>query len=322
MLADMRTQEEEVHGALTLHRVLGSDRSALLATLSQLVGSPDIAKFPGSNPCSLERADFPKLARQPYFLTEKTNGVRFLLFCCRHEDHTVCALVDRAMAVFLLPLQKVPTVLFEGTVIDCELAFNRADRHWQLLMFDAYVVSGIPVMHKPFSARMAAVRRGMLAYEPAPGDAVVCCLKTFFPASAAFFDHFLLHQERVDRCYDVDGVILVPENSRAILGRHTELFKLKTKHTIDFLVGVDGFELGVFNPSSGAHVAIGRLRSAVAAGSIAECVQEAGGVWVLVCVRTDKTTANDMLTYEKTLLNAREAITLAEVRAYVERQGA
>jgi hypothetical protein len=51
-------------------------------------------------------------------------------------------------------------------------------------------------------------------------------------------------------------------------------------------------------------------------------VQEEGGTWVLVCVRTDKNTANDVLTYEKTVLNSREAITLAEVRAYLDTQHA
>lgn len=318
----MHTREEEVHGALSLHRVLDPDRTQLLARLSQLVGSPNNAKFPGSNPCSLERADFHKLAHQPYFLTEKTNGVRFLLFGCRHHDQTVCALVDRAMTVYLLPLCKLPTVLFEGTAIDCELAFNRSETQWQLLMFDAYVVSGIPVMHKPFSQRMGAVRRAMSAYEPVVGDVVRCCAKTFIPASTAHFDRFLAHQQCACGQFDIDGVILVPENSRAVIGRHPELFKLKTKHTIDFLVSADGFELGVYNPSTGAHVAVGRLPSAVPAGGIAECVRGADGAWVLVCMRGDKTTANDTLTYEKTLLNAREAITLAEVRAFVERQHA
>ena len=318
----MLTRAEVLHGALSLHRVLEPDRSALLAGLSRLVGTADAGKFPGSNPCSLERANFSKLSRQPYFLTEKTNGVRYLLFCCRYKDCAVCAIVDRAMSVFLLPLQKVPTVLFEGTAIDCELAFNRAEQVWQMQMFDAYVVSGIPVQHKAFSCRMTAVQRAMSPYEPAPGDAVVLRVKVFFPASRDYFDQFQTHQQRVGGYYDVDGVILVPEDSRAIVGRHTELFKLKTKHTVDFLVGGDGFELSVFNPSTGLHVVIGRLQSVAAAGSIVECVQESGGAWALVCVRTDKTTANDMLTYEKTMLNAREAITFAEVREYLERQHA
>lgn len=318
----MNTRAEWVHSKLTLHRVLDPDRQPLLTLLSRLVGSPDEAKFPGSNPCSLERADFHKLARQPYYLTEKTNGVRFLFVCCRREAMTVCALVDRAMAVYLLPLQKVPTVLFEGTAVDCELAYNKAAARWQLLMFDAYAVSGIRVMHKPFSQRMGAVRRAMSAYEPVASDAVVCCLKTFFPASTAHFDLFAAHQQSAAAAYDIDGVILVPENSCAVFGRHTELFKLKTKHTVDFLVSSNGFELGVFNAATGLHVVVGRLRTASVAGGIAECTQDADGAWALVCTRSDKATANDTLTYEKTLLNAREAITLTEVRAFLERQHA
>lgn len=312
----MRTRAETVAGALQLHRVLDPDHAALLRRLQDLSGTKTARKFPGSNPCSLERADYPKLRSQPYFLAEKTNGVRFLLFCCEHAGHKVCALVDRAMATFLLPLQCLPTVVFEGTIVDCELALNRVEQRWELLAFDTYVVSGIPVFHMPFSNRMAAIQRAMSVYAPQPQDPVSVRMKSFVPAS--LFDQFATHEHDARRFFDTDGIVLVPELSHAVIGRHTELFKLKTKHTVDFLVGGDGVELSVYDPGGPrSHRPVACLRTPTQAGAIAECVWDGGlaGGWVLVCLRTDKTTANDALTYERTLVNMQEGITVDEIRA-------
>jgi len=307
----MQTRVEDVHGALTLHRVLDPDYTALLQALSTLSGSRDIRKFPGSNPCSLERADFPKLKQQPYFLAEKTNGIRFLLFCCIHKEFKVCVVVDRAMSMFLMPLQAVPTAMFEGSVIDCELAFNKVEKQWQLLIFDAYVVSGVPVFHTPFSHRMSAMQRAMLPYEYHVGDPVPLKVKNFLPTSMIMA--YKEHEAKARRYFDVDGIILTPELSHAAIGRHTELFKLKTKHTIDFLVAPNGTDLSVFDSSKKTHIPVARSRRPRAPGSIVECARAEDGLWDVVCTRQDKSTANDALTFQRTLVNMEEGITYEEL---------
>lgn len=306
----MKTRAETVHGSpLSLHRVCEPDE--LLAELARLSGSKNPRRFPGSNPCSLERADFPRLKQQPYFLAEKTDGVRFLLVCCRLAGKNVCALVDRSMAAWLLPLQALPTAMFQGSVVDCEMAFNKAQKQWQLLAFDAYVVSGIPVYHLPFSHRMEGLKRATAVYEYRTGDPLPIKIKSFIPATmfAAYYEHEALARQH----FDVDGLILTPELSEAKVGRHPDLFKLKTRHTVDFLVATDCCSLAVFNPSTRAHETVARLRQAAEPGAIAECARGADGLWDLVCVRADKDTANDMLTYQKTLVNMRECITIQEL---------
>lgn len=312
----MKTVCENVHDALSLHRVVAPDHAKLLQELSRLSGSRDKHRFPGSNPCSLERADFPKLRQQPYFVCEKTNGVRFLMLCCTHDDKRVCAIVDRAMAVYLLPLQAVPTAAFQGSVIDCELAFNKVDKQWQLLVFDAYVVCGVPMFHKPFSHRMGAVRRAMEAYAHVPGDPVPLKLKSFLPTT--MFRSYRELEVSARAFFDIDGLILTPELSHAAIGRHTELFKLKTRHTIDFLVGPGGREACVFDPSTKAHQPVASLRVPQQPGAIVECLRASDGLWDVVCVRRDKATANDVLTYQKTLLNMEESITYDELQSFFE----
>lgn len=307
----MKTRRESVHGTLTLHRVLGADHTALCQELQRLSGSRDARKFPGSNPCSLERADFPKLKQQPYWLTEKTDGTRFLMVCTRWSDRNVCCLVDRTMAAWLLPLQALPTALYQGSVIDCELAFDQVEKQWQLLVFDVYVVSGIPVFHKPFSFRLAAYKRAMVVYQYVAGDAAPVKTKSFLPTSMC--GAYVEHEASAARHFKIDGIILQPELSHAAIGRHTELFKVKTKHTVDFLVGATGTDLQVFNPQQRAHEIVARARQPLQPGAIAECVCAQDGKWDLVCVRRDKQQANDRLTFDKTLVNMREGITFDEL---------
>ena len=117
---------------------------------------------------------------------------------------------------------------------------------------------------------------------------------------------------------DVDGLILVPELSYAVVGRHTELFKVKTKHTVDFLVAEDGIQLGVYNQSSRSHMNVARARTRASAGAILECSRGVDELWDVVCMRTDKRTANDKLTYERTLVNMKEAISYDELQAFFE----
>lgn len=315
----MQTRMETVHGAVTLHRVLGKDHTDLLSALARVSQSKDPRRFPGSNPCSLERADFPRLNQQPYFLAEKTNGIRFLMFSTTHNGKHVCAIVDRAMSVWLLPLQALPTALFQGSVVDCELAFNKVEKQWQLLAFDAYVVSGVPVFDLPFSHRMSALKRAMAVYVYTAGDPVPFKIKSFVPAT--MFAVYLEHEATARAHFDVDGLILTPELSHATIGRSPDLLKLKTHHTIDFQVGPDGVQLGVWDAMRKTHAVVERLRLPSDPGAIVECERGADSLWVVVCVRTDKTTANDLLTYERTKVNMREGITYEELQGAMHLNG-
>jgi hypothetical protein len=310
----MNTQPEAVHEGigLCLHRVLPPDRDALLAMLADMAGCTP-GKFPGPNPCSLERANFSKLRAQPYYLAEKTNGVRFILFMCRYKGLDVAAIINRAMQVFLLPCSELPTAMFQGSLVDCELAWNKINRAWQLMAFDAYVVCGVPVHRCQFSARLAALRRAMAVYRHTEVDPVEIRIKHFVPAT--MFGAYLDHEGVAKEEFDVDGIVLVPEHSAATVGRAWDLFKFKTKHSVDFLVGSRGVDVCVFDPATQTHAPVGALRSATKPGSIVECVLGVDGVWDVECVRTDKSTANDMLTYQRTLVNMREAISVGELQA-------
>lgn len=312
--------------ALRLHKVTDDGCAARIKAVIKDLASDDsrFARFPGPNPVSLDTGHFGALRSQPYYVCEKTDGVRFMMVCCTlpctlpgpdNQVLKVCALVDRALTAYVLPLRHVPKAMFQGSLLDGELVWNKVRQRWDYLVFDAVCVSGVPVLNDPLQERLHAAHRALAVYKRDPKDPVAVGIKAF--VSCAKVRDLDAHLAEAEARYDVDGIILTPAMPGVVYGRHTGMFKLKfdSKHTVDFLVGPDGRDLQVFE--SGRHVSVGRLSCQGTPGTIAECCTahpESCGTWDLVTVRTDKTTANDMLTYKRTLLNMQEGLTLDHVK--------
>lgn len=311
-------------GPAGLHRLdAGSMRDQIVATMRDMANDDAPGpRYPGPNPVSLDSSHFPTLRASAYYVCEKTDGVRYALVCCLAADdggalRKMCVLVDRALTVYALPLRKVPSAMFQGTLLDGELVRNKRSGVWEYLVFDAVCVSGVPVLDSTLVGRMEAVHHALRVYSWDPADPVVLKHKPFFAARR--FDEFERHLERVRTEYDIDGVILTPAAPPVTYGRHLQMFKVKFHadqaqhcHTVDFLVAGDGMSLAVFE--RGVHVTVGHLDRAAAPGAIVECARVRDGVWTMVRTRTDKTTANDMFTYNKTLLNMRERLTVESVK--------
>ena len=232
------------------------------------------------------------------------------------------------MRAYWLPLRALPTAMFQGTVLDGEVVRGatggategategetegetegaRPEFH----VFDAVMVSGVGVRHLPFSRRVGAVHAAMGGHVAHPEDAAVLRVKRFYgpPDADALGEH--LARLRVPR----DGLVFTPERDGVVFGRHWGMFKLKQSHTVDFVVLDDGWGLGVFDPRTRVHANVGRSTSAQVPGTIVECERRRGGdgEWEVLGVRADKTRANDVTTYEKTLLNAVQALSEEEV---------
>lgn len=353
-----RTTPTTLTQGLVLDRIVDDHVASRIVTIMRGLANDDskATRYPGPNPISLDTSHFPQLQKEPYYICEKTDGVRYALVCTTlppplkapapgqpnsesNKSLNMCCLVDRALAVYVLPLRHVPKAMFQGSVLDGELARNTLTGAWDYLIFDAVVVSGVPVLDSTLNVRMDAVHHVMRVYTPHPDDPVTLLPKTFFPC--AQLDMYRAHAKSVP--YEIDGVILTPAMPPVVYGRHFGMFKLKdgSRHTVDFLVGADGRSLSVFdksitaattatiatttnknnknnttarnNKATSAHVTVGTLIEAAPADSIVECELISGTQWKVVGVRSDKSTANDMFTYQKTLLNMREALTLDSI---------
>ena len=317
-------------GGLALHRVVGADAEALVGVLHDLVGNKGgKPRYPGPNPVSLERSMLPSIAPDRYWLCEKTDGVRYLLMATTFIGHRVVVLFDRKLAAYLAPLRNVPRALYQGTVVDGEVAFDkRAARH-TFLMFDALMLSGVPTFHKNFSYRLADAAYAWGAYSAADTDPLAVKIKSFCLLSQ--LRAFCGRLDAVRAHFDIDGLVLTPEDGDVVYGRHTGMFKFKPfggrdAHTVDFVLNTasgGGRQLLIFD--NGRHVPVGRLAGSLAGasalpdglpdGTVVECRLVQDDVWDIVGVRTDKTTANDAFTFNKTLLNIRENLSVDDVAA-------
>lgn len=315
---------------VVLHKVTDPAYAGMLRQKIKELACDDSphSRYPGPNPVSIDSSHFDRLRSQPYYVCEKTDGVRFAMVCCTlpaplspgrapaRPFINVCALVDRSLTAYLLPLEHVPRAMFQGSLIDGELAWNKALGRWEYLAFDAVCVSGVPVLNGTLLERLRALHKAAGVYKPSPGDPAVLTVKSFH--SCTNLAEFEVSLRSLHDQYDIDGLILTPAVPAVHYGRHTGLFKLKfgDRHTVDFVVGPDGRHLSVFE--NGAHVSVGLLSSSQTsqvAGSVVECAMASDGVtWEVVMVRTDKSTANDMYTYKKTLLNMREGLTLQHIK--------
>lgn len=309
------------HREFRAHKVLDPARAEFVDIVRALARDDHPRpRLPGPNPVSLERSHLRALHSREYLLSEKTDGVRFVLACFRYRDVKIAAIVDRALNVFLFPLRKVPKALFQGSLIDGELAWNKQTNSFSFVAFDAVVLSGVTVSHASLYDRVLAMKRAFSAYAPHDDDPAAFEIKSFVPLHApALIDQFL---HEVSAKYDVDGVILTPVHEEVKYGRHFGLFKLKTsgRLTVDFKCDTTG-HLSVFDPKTRKHVVVGQLIVGIPDEEcIVECSHMGGGdpivkYWKLHHVRKDKTTANDILTYEKTMLNMRENVTLKDLVA-------
>jgi hypothetical protein len=299
----------------TFHRVVGPDAAEIRGMLARMSGT---TKFPGPSPASIMRADLKKLASVAYFAAEKTDGTRFALFLSVFRGVTVCIAFDRKLDPYVIPIFKIPTAMNQGTILDGEVAWNNVLRRWEFLIFDAVFISGIPVFSKSFIDRMESVRYALGPYEYVPSnDAFALVLKQFVHVEQ-FAD---VEAKLTSSAYRTDGLVFIPNAMPIVYGRHMDFFKWKTKHTLDFIVG-DRRQLMVYDPGARNIVPFGVLRPsrkgslAVKKGDVVECVLANDGATKTfdpVILRTDKSTANDILTATKTLENIRENISLKEI---------
>jgi len=215
-------------------------------------------------------------------------------------------LVTRNWDVFVLKIDTCPRVWRQGMVCDGELV--NIDNQWTWLGFDAIILSGIPVWKEPLSTRLRYAQLAWKDYGHTKGE-LSLQWKQFYQSVHDYQSAMKMSSMASD------GVILTPEQDPVRVGRHRRLFKLKhnDKHTVDFMI-TDGRDLHVFNPAGKVHVKVAMLSSPVEAsdGTIIEC-SFTDASWSFVCYRTDKSTANDVLTYNKTLVNIEEQLTIHDL---------
>ena len=296
----------------SMHRLVGASATEIVKQMMEL-GMDDhkIPRLPGPNPVSIERKDFEKLKTKKYVIAEKTDGVRFIMMFTRLFGFKVCTIIDRSMSSYLVPLKAIPRVLFQGTLLDGELTVDKHGRKC-FILFDAVVVSGVTVSQLDLGSRLVAMRRSLKDFKIHSNDPVELRLKSWSELSDVNAAKKKIAE--ANNVYHTDGVVLVPKDDPVVYGRNFDFFKMKPQgtHTVDFILMDNNGTIGIYDPRSKRDVAIGKVSCTYQAGVVVEC-EIVNNMWRVVGVRTDKTQSNDILTYEKTMLNIRENITVNEL---------
>ncbi|AGE56250.1 mRNA-capping enzyme (mRNA guanylyltransferase) [Paramecium bursaria Chlorella virus NE-JV-1] len=297
-----------------LHQVLGKAEQNILEQMKNLaLDEHPKFRLPAPNPVSIERADIKKLKTKKYVIAEKTDGVRFVMFCTVLDDLKICSIVDRAGSVFLLPLRRIPRVLFQGSIVDGELTVDKQGVS-TFVIFDAVVVSGITISHLNLADRLVYTSRAFKEFRADPKDPAAIVFKKWILLDAIDAKERLAKAEKKFMC---DGVVLMPVDSAVVYGRHFEMYKLKPSgtHTVDFIVMDARGTIGVYDYDNKQNVAICYIdmtEKLFLIGTIVECSYE-HGTWKALHARIDKNQANDLLTYQKTLRNIAENISVDEL---------
>ncbi|KAF9115237.1 Dcp1p-Dcp2p decapping enzyme complex alpha subunit [Mortierella sp. AM989] len=117
----------------------------------------------GAQPVSFTRATLNELRSENYFVSEKSDGVRVLLFCVLLDNgHQQVFLVDRKNKFYhvpqlLFPVANEHRVLHNDTIVDGELVTDQ-EPNGQLLVrylaFDLLAYRGMSIIDKPLTSRL------------------------------------------------------------------------------------------------------------------------------------------------------------------------
>lgn len=115
--------------------------------------------FVGAMPITMSRQSLKAIQQSRYFITEKTDGVRHLLYCLLDEHkRPIAVFMNRAKQLFAVPGgQAIAENLRPGTVVDGEFVFNRTMQRYVFLMFDVLAIDGKSVVTLPFAERLQII---------------------------------------------------------------------------------------------------------------------------------------------------------------------
>lgn len=296
-------------------------KEQLLSKIRNWWNSFECNIFPGPQPISIERKHMQILRNESFWVCAKTDGVRYILACVAHNGNNYCFLINRKKDIFLLNFT-MPVELFLGTVLDGELVKTHSGMY-DFLVYDCVIYNGISMTQSPHSERIRVASQVC--------SSIVTQSSPFSLHAKVFYD-FKQMESYVDSVvptlnHNTDGYIFTPETDPIRSGTHNNMFKWKeqSKNTVDFLVERN-YNRTLQNPYMYV-LKISKGRGCVVVhgacfqnpqqldlhkNAIVECEFNGQNTWSALLIRTDKSHANNFLTYQKTLLNIKENIQVPE----------
>ena len=230
----------------------------LLQTLRTEVAdllSRESTKFPGAQPVSFARRHLQELQEQDYYVCEKSDGIRCLMYLTEGDGREITYLIDRKNDYYYVtnlhfPLPESETSFHTSTIIDGELVNDREPSgatQLKYLVFDCLRLGNTQLMHRTLDKRLAYYRDKVFnpyyaLYEKYSDE------KQYLP--------FVVEFKKMERPYGIgmlfksilpnlphgnDGLIFTCRNTPYKFGTDPHILKWKpaNENSIDFLLTLD-----------------------------------------------------------------------------------
>lgn len=213
--------------------------------------------FPGAQPVSFAAKHLSELKNQDYYVCEKTDGLRYLMYLSEDAGRGIHYLIDRKNDYYYVHglhfphhEDKAMQNFHTGTILDGELVEDRySDRPSVIkyLVFDCLVLDHKSLMNRPLDKRLAYFKSHVL--EP---------YKAFFKANPQVDRAFVVEDKSTEFSYGLekmfkdiiprvkllhgnDGLIFTCKNSPYKSGTDEHILKWKppSDNTVDFLLHID-----------------------------------------------------------------------------------
>ncbi|KAK3630101.1 Dcp1p-Dcp2p decapping enzyme complex alpha subunit [Elasticomyces elasticus] len=239
--------------------------------VADLLGRRQIT-FPGAQPVSFARSHLDELKQQDYYLCEKTDGIRCLMYLSSYSDngvvHEAQFLIDRKNDYYFIPNNELhipapPQIpgggdfdlasFHTGTLLDGELVLQtrgpQGAQRLTYLMFDVLAIDGQSVMNRTFDKRMAKLQS--LIYRPYkkfaqayPTDAAHQPFDIQMKDMELPYAAEMMFKDKIPNLpHGNDGLIFTCVSTQYTPGTDEKILKWKPPHenTIDFRIEIKSF---------------------------------------------------------------------------------
>lgn len=242
-----------IHGVKADHHLAQDFRHEV----ASLLGRHQIS-FPGAQPVSFASRHLTELKYQDYYVCEKTDGIRYLMYCTREGERDIHYLIDRKNDYYYIPGLHFPkqddrtfASFHSETILDGELVEDSyPDRPSELkfLVFDCLVLDGDLLTTKPLDKRLARFKEWVLKpykelWKAFPDEIqhrpfAVEDKATQFSYSLEYMFKSIIPS--VKQLHGNDGLIFTCKNTPYKTGTDEHILKWKPPHenTIDFVLRI------------------------------------------------------------------------------------